>query len=452
MLLAIICLSIADLLCSLLIVPFSLYSSVRPNWAFAGDNSLICKCTVYLHLVLITSTLFTFSWISVDRYAAFMKPSRYEAVHTLTRCKCWILFSWITALLLACPILITKMEANYSSHLELCLLNWSSSTLAYSLTLGILVCLPSLCTVAFTGCAIFTAMQKPDELEDIQRSILETDQNFVITRKREQLPPPSLMPTKNVVERLLDRDANSMLVEVELATIDLEEGTIQNNEKDFLPLEFFGLNERRRREAVDDSLCCTCQQGPPGPDGPPGEPGKDGAPGEGPGPAGPPGKDAELHDRVLPVPPQCPCQAPPGPMGPSGPPGNDGQPGLPGKNGEDGHPGIQGPPGPPGPPGQPGPTGCQRGPPGEPGISIPGEKPPPGPPGQPGRPGPPGSPGKPGQPGKDGENGPSGPPGEPGQKGPPGPNGPTGPTGSPGSLGAGGSCDHCPTPRLAPGY
>ncbi|KAL7080202.1 hypothetical protein ACQ4LE_000313, partial [Meloidogyne hapla] len=174
-------LSVADLLCSLLIVPFSLYSSVRPNWAFAGDNSLICKCTVYLQLVLITSTIYTFSWISVDRYAAFMKPSRYEVVHTLTRCKCWILFSWITAILSACPVLITKMEANYSSHLELCLLNWSSSTLAYSLTLGILVCLPSLCTLAFTGFAIFTAMQKPDELEDIQRSILETDQNFVIT-------------------------------------------------------------------------------------------------------------------------------------------------------------------------------------------------------------------------------------------------------------------------------
>ncbi|KAF7636197.1 hypothetical protein Mgra_00004455 [Meloidogyne graminicola] len=118
-------LSIADFLCSIFIIPFSFYSSIKPNWAFAGDNSLICKCTVYFHLVLITSTLFTFSWISVDRYAAFMK--------------------------------------------------------AYSLTLGILVCLPSLCTVAFTGFAIFTAMQKPDELEDIQRSILENDQNFIIT-------------------------------------------------------------------------------------------------------------------------------------------------------------------------------------------------------------------------------------------------------------------------------
>ncbi|CAK5013145.1 unnamed protein product [Meloidogyne enterolobii] len=29
---------------------------------------------------------------------------------------------------------------------------------------------------------------------------------------REQLPPPPLMPTKTVEERLLDRDANSMLV------------------------------------------------------------------------------------------------------------------------------------------------------------------------------------------------------------------------------------------------
>lgn len=173
-------LSMADLLCALLIIPFSLYSSLRPGWAFSGDNSVLCKCTVYVHVVIISSTVFTFAWISVDRYAAFMKPSRYEVVHTMTRCKCWILFSWITSLLLACPILIAKMEANYSAQLELCLLNWSS-TMAYSTTLAVLVLLPSVCTVAFTSSAIFSAMNKPDELEDLQRSILETDQNFVIS-------------------------------------------------------------------------------------------------------------------------------------------------------------------------------------------------------------------------------------------------------------------------------
>lgn len=35
--------------------------------------SVFCKCTVYAHMVLLSSTVFTFAWISVDRYAAFMK-------------------------------------------------------------------------------------------------------------------------------------------------------------------------------------------------------------------------------------------------------------------------------------------------------------------------------------------------------------------------------------------
>lgn len=91
-----------------------------------------------------------------------------------------------------------------------------------------------------------------------------------------------------------------------------------------------GLNIILRTTRQAEAMCCTCQQGPPGPDGAPGIPGKDGTPGDGPGPDGPPGPDAELHDRLLPVPPQCPCSAPPGPPGPVGPPGPDGQPGAPG--------------------------------------------------------------------------------------------------------------------------
>lgn len=96
-------------------------------------------------------------------------------------------------------------------------------------------------------------------------------------------------------------------------------------EKDNEP---FDILVRATRQV--EAQCCTCQQGPPGPDGPPGEPGRDGAPGEGPGAPGPPGPDADLHDRLLPVPPQCPCQAAPGPAGAPGPPGPDGQPGSPG--------------------------------------------------------------------------------------------------------------------------
>lgn len=90
----------------------SIYSSLLPEWNFMGDNSLLCKTASYFHVVLISSTIFTFAWIGVDRYAAFMKPARYEIEHTLTRCKCWIAFSWMTAVLLACPIIVAKMEVN----------------------------------------------------------------------------------------------------------------------------------------------------------------------------------------------------------------------------------------------------------------------------------------------------------------------------------------------------
>jgi hypothetical protein len=51
-------------------------------------------------------------------------------------------------------------------------------------------------------------------------------------------------------------------------------------EVDLLEDEDSEILHRATRQA--DSLCCTCQQGPPGPDGPPGTPGKDGAPGHGP--------------------------------------------------------------------------------------------------------------------------------------------------------------------------
>lgn len=75
---------------------------------------------------------------------------------------------------------------NYSPDLELCILNWQS-TIAYSITLAVLVSfiwlfasnfpnsllislifkvlLPSVCTIAFTSAAVFSAIRRPEELE-----------------------------------------------------------------------------------------------------------------------------------------------------------------------------------------------------------------------------------------------------------------------------------------------
>ncbi|CAD6185321.1 unnamed protein product [Caenorhabditis auriculariae] len=197
--------------------------------------------------------------------------------------------------------------------------------------------------------------------------------------------------------------------------------------------------------------CCTCQQGAVGAAGPPGDDGVDGADGR-PGQDGLPGKDGVLLPPVGIAPEPC-MICPTGPPGPpgfpglKGPVGPRGSPGLRGQDGKKGEPGMPGPQGPTGRPGRPG----IKGPKGEDGkiIMVPGPAGPAGPPG------PTGAPGKRGERGQDGLPGPQGPiglAGDPGLPGPDGKEGPKGERGSPGASGARGSCEHCPLPRLPPGY
>lgn len=69
------------------------------------------------------------------------------------------------------------------------------------------------------------------------------------------------------------RDMWREMVDVELATLNEEAGEgpgagggAKTAEEEMLVMELLGLGHRKRRQA-DDTLCCTCQQGPPGPDG-----------------------------------------------------------------------------------------------------------------------------------------------------------------------------------------
>lgn len=197
-----------------------------------------------------------------------------------------------------------------------------------------------------------------------------------------------------------------------------------------------------------NDVCCTCNQGPaglPGPEGNPGNDGKDGISGK----DGRNGADAQLkpapHAELCII---CPPGRPgaPGNMGPKGLPGLKGTPGDPAKDGVKGELGISGQPGATGRPGRVGLPGTR----GSPGRVIYMA----GPQGLPGSQGPQGPPGPKGTPGPEGQSfpGPPGVPGEPGQPGPEGQPGKTGPNGVPGEPGERGTCRHCPTPRIPPGY
>lgn len=75
-------LAFVDLLCGLVIVPLSVYPALTGSWLY-GD--LACRFVGYLEVTLWSITVYTFMWISVDRYLAVRKPLRYETVQTKTR-------------------------------------------------------------------------------------------------------------------------------------------------------------------------------------------------------------------------------------------------------------------------------------------------------------------------------------------------------------------------------
>lgn len=149
-------LAVADLMCGMLVVSLSVYPAVVQQWVY-GD--LVCRLVGYVEVTLWSVSVFTFMWISVDRYLAIRKPLRYETVQTKTRCQCWMAFTWISAAMLCCPPLLGFNKPVFDRDAYICMLDWGNMA-AYSVTVAILMLGPSLITIIYTYCYIFSMMRK----------------------------------------------------------------------------------------------------------------------------------------------------------------------------------------------------------------------------------------------------------------------------------------------------
>lgn len=126
------------------------------NWVY-GD--IVCRIVGYLEVTLWAVSVYTFMWISVDRYLAARKPLRYETIQTKTRCQCWMAFTWISAAMMCCPPLLGFQKPLFDEEAYICMLDWGNMA-AYSITLSILILGPSLITLIYTYSYIFTMMKK----------------------------------------------------------------------------------------------------------------------------------------------------------------------------------------------------------------------------------------------------------------------------------------------------
>ena len=149
-------LSTADFICGALVLPASASTAYLGFWPY---DSTSCAIIGYISTSLWVVSVYTYMWIGVDRYLAIKKQSRYEVVQTSTRCQCWIIFSWITAFLGCCPPLLGFGEPYFDKKAKFCHLGWNNMP-AYSITFGILVLFPTICTVIFCYVFVFGKMRK----------------------------------------------------------------------------------------------------------------------------------------------------------------------------------------------------------------------------------------------------------------------------------------------------
>ncbi|XP_076034380.1 melatonin receptor pdcr-1-like [Oratosquilla oratoria] len=149
-------LGVADLVAGVVVVPLSVYPALVKRWVY-GDA--VCGLAGYLEIMLWFAQLCTFMWISVDRYLAIRKPLRYETVQTRTRCQCWVVFTWVTCMMLCCPPLLGfNSSSNWDKEAFVCWLDWGSM-IAYAFTLVPMVLGPTLITIVYTYAYIFNTMR-----------------------------------------------------------------------------------------------------------------------------------------------------------------------------------------------------------------------------------------------------------------------------------------------------
>ncbi|XP_047115865.1 G-protein coupled receptor 52-like [Schistocerca piceifrons] len=149
-------LAVADLLLGLLVVPLSVYAAMVQQWVY-GD--LVCRLVGYVEVTLWSVSVFTFMWMSVDRYLAVQRPLRYDTVQKHTHCRCWMVFTWVSAAMLCCPPLLGFNKPSFDRDAYVCMLDWGNMA-AYSVTVAFLVLGPSLITIVYAYSYIFTMMSR----------------------------------------------------------------------------------------------------------------------------------------------------------------------------------------------------------------------------------------------------------------------------------------------------
>lgn len=137
-------LACADLLLSIIGMPFTLASSIKYEWVF-GDTW--CKVNGMANSLFCIASILTLAVVSVDRYCAILYPFKYATWITNKVAAGMIVYIWFHALLMACLPLTNWTQYTFIRSESICTVRWEYSisftlflfSLCFFLPLGVMM-------------------------------------------------------------------------------------------------------------------------------------------------------------------------------------------------------------------------------------------------------------------------------------------------------------------------
>ena len=117
-------LACADLLLSIIGMPFTLASSIKYEWVF-GDTW--CKVNGMANSLFCIASILTLAAVSVDRYCAILYPFKYATWITSKVAAGMIVYIWFHALLMACLPLTSWTKYTFIYSESICTVKWEYS-------------------------------------------------------------------------------------------------------------------------------------------------------------------------------------------------------------------------------------------------------------------------------------------------------------------------------------
>nr|XP_018671470.1 uncharacterized protein LOC100176943 isoform X2 [Ciona intestinalis] len=169
-------LTCSNLAFSTFVLPFAVASSFLQKWPL---GSLWCSVAGYFSLTIFSSSMFTLSAISYDRYCAIVHPLKYPSRITSYRATFIIILCWLVSGSCSLPPLFGTWSSYEFTIAKLsCLPAWSSNH-GFSMFWLILCCLLPYCVMIGCYCRIFYVAQKKASGIGISQQIIDSQINIL---------------------------------------------------------------------------------------------------------------------------------------------------------------------------------------------------------------------------------------------------------------------------------